>query len=259
METIFGKCVNPAFIALRRRIFKRAGEATRKFKLIEEGDRILIGFSGGKDSFVLVDYLHHLRLSRPGKFQIEAAMVDMNFPEEEVNFIRGILEKNSIPFHLIPSKIPSIVTGKMENHKNACVLCSRLRRGLLYSFAREHRFNKLALGHNADDVIETLLLNLFYNGKIKAMSPRFLNDDGDLIVIRPLYYVMEEDTRAYARELNWNVINNPCPLQKFRGEKREIIKKILKELEEDFPAVKKNIIRSLEKIEKRFLPPPPDS
>ncbi len=177
----------------------------------------------------------------------------MNFPNLR-HTIQKIVE-NGIRFHIIESKISDIVTRKMDQHKNACVLCSRLRRGLLYSYAREHGFNKIALGHNADDIIETLLLNLFYNGKIKGMSPRFVNDDGDLIVIRPLFYVFEKEIKELSRIVNFPIIKNSCPLIKFRGKKREEIKILLDNLEKDFPAVRNNILMAMEKIEKRYLPP----
>lgn len=254
MKGILGSCSNPSCIALRRRIVKKAGQATRKFRLIEEGDRVLVGFSGGKDSFTLLEYLLHFQKTSPIKFFFYAVMIDMNFPAGELKQIEKKLEAHQVAFKILPSKIPSIVAGKMNDHKNACVLCSRLRRGLLYAYARENGFNKVALGHNADDVIETFLLNLFYNGKIKAMSPNFLNDDGDLRVIRPLYYVFEREITEFSREMNFPMVLNTCPLLKYRGKYREKIKKLLDDLEEDFPAVRNNLIKSLGKIELRYLP-----
>ena len=254
MKLIHGNCDTPSCIALWRRIVKKAGIATRKFRLIEENDRILVGFSGGKDSFVLVEYLYHYYVSSPLNFEFKLVMVDMNFPPGEVKKLEEKFSKLSLQFELLPSKIPSIVSRKMEDHKNACVLCSRLRRGLLYSYAREHGFNKVALGHNADDVMETFLLNLFYNGKIKAMAPNFLNDDGDLRVIRPLYYVFEKEIRELTSYMDFPIISVPCPLTSFRNTRREEMKKLLDDLERRFPAVRNNVIKALEKIEFRYLP-----
>ncbi len=259
MKLIHGSCSTPECIAVWRRIIKKAGIATRKYNLINEGDRILVGFSGGKDSFTLLEYLYHYSVTAPVTFYFKAVMVDMNFDDGKIGAIREKFEEFHIDFELIPSKIPSIVAGKMENHKNACVLCSRLRRGLLYSYARENGFNKIALGHNADDVMETLLLNLFYNGKIKAMSPNFLNDDGDLRVIRPLFYVFEREIKTLKSLMNFPVVSAPCPLSGFRNFRREAMKKLLDDLEEDFPAVRNNVIKALEKIEFRYLPYDPES
>ena len=255
MKGILGACSTPNCIALRRRIIKKAGQATRKFKLVENGDRILIGFSGGKDSFILLEYLLNFQKSSPMEFLLYPAIIDMDFSAPEIEKLRERLKLAGVELEVIPSKIPSVVSQKMKVHKNACVLCSRLRRGLLYSYARKKGFNKVALGHNADDVIETLLLNLFYNGKIKGMSPNFLNDDGDLRVIRPLYYVFEREIAELSRELKFPLISNPCPLQEYRGSYRERIKRLLTSMEKDFPALKNNLIKALEKIEFRYLPP----
>ncbi len=254
MKLIHGNCKTPSCIAVWRRIVKKAGIVTNKYNLIGNGDKVLVGFSGGKDSFVLLEYLYHFWKSSPVNFYFKLIMINMDFPEEALLKLEKNFREFQIDFEIIPSRIPSIVTKKMKTHKNACVLCSRLRRGLIYSYARKYGFNKIALGHNADDVIETLLLNLFYNGKIKAMSPNFLNDDGDLWVIRPLYYVFEKEIMELGNSINFPILKIPCPLSKYRNDKRIQMKRLLNQLEKDFPAVRNNLIKSLEKIEYRYLP-----
>lgn len=247
--------LSPKGKSTKRRIYKNISISLKKFDLIENGDRLLFGFSGGKDSFTLLDYLIYLKESVPLNISITPVLINMDFPIKEIDEVKVFLNKKyNCNLIVRTTSISTAVEERMTNHKNACVLCSRLRRGFLYEMAREGDYNKLVLAHNGDDVIETFMMNIFYNSKIKGMPPKFLNNSKDVILIRPLYYVFEKDIEFYSKEMDFPVMKSSCPLIKYRGNKRVMMKKMFDKLEIDFDRVRNNTIKSMEKIDKRFLP-----
>ena len=235
------------FNKLQKRLRRNVGRAIGDFKMIEEGDRVMVCLSGGKDSFTLLDVLMGLRRNAPVHFELIAVNLDQKqpgFPEDVLpNYLRDL----GIPFHIIEQDTYNIVKQVVPEGKTQCGLCSRLRRGILYTFAKAHGMTKIALGHHRDDIIETFFLNLFYGGKLKAMPPKLLSDDGAHIVIRPLAYCSEEDIEGYARVRDFPVI--PCTLCGSQGNlQRAAIKRMLRAWDRESPGRMETIFRSLQHV-----------
>ena len=194
----------------RKRIRRLVGEAIADFSMIEAGDKVMVCLSGGKDSYALLDVLVHLRDRAPVPFEVVAVNLDQRHPGFPAHVLPEYLSSRGIPHRIEVQDTHSVVKRVIPEGKTMCSLCSRLRRGVLYRVAKELGATKIALGHHRDDILETFFLNLFHNGKIKAMSPKLVSDDGRHIVIRPLAYVEEKDLAAYAEDRRFPII--PCDL-----------------------------------------------
>ncbi|MGN1393068.1 MAG: tRNA 2-thiocytidine(32) synthetase TtcA [Succinivibrionaceae bacterium] len=212
---------------LMKRIRHATGKAIADYKMIDDGDRIMVCMSGGKDSYVLLDVLQSLRRSAPVDFELIPVHLEANFPNYPKGVVEDYLKSTGLEYHIIKENIYDLILKKIPDGKNICSLCSRLRRGILYRFAKELKINKIALGHHADDILETFFLNLFYAGKLKAMPPKLFTDDGANIVIRPLAYCREKDMIKLSSMKNYPILpKSMCSLgeNKMRGEIKEMIK-----------------------------------
>jgi tRNA 2-thiocytidine biosynthesis protein TtcA len=232
---------------LDKKLCRLVGQAITDFGMIADGDKVMICLSGGKDSYTMLDILLKLRERAPISFELVAVNLDQkqpNFPEE---ILPNYLRKLNIPFHIEEQDTYSIVKRVIPEGKTTCGLCSRLRRGILYRVADELGASKIALGHHRDDILETLLLNMFYAGKLKAMPPKLRSDDGKHIVIRPLAYVPEKLIQRYADSMQFPII--PCDLCGSQPNlQRAAMKKMLQEWERAFPGRVENLFRSLHHI-----------
>jgi tRNA 2-thiocytidine biosynthesis protein TtcA len=232
---------------LDKKLCRLVGQAITDFGMIADGDKVMICLSGGKDSYTMLDILLKLRERAPISFDLVAVNLDQkqpNFPEE---ILPNYLRKLNIPFHIEEQDTYSIVKRVIPEGKTTCGLCSRLRRGILYRVADELGASKIALGHHRDDILETLLLNMFYAGKLKAMPPKLRSDDSKHIVIRPLAYVPEKLIQRYADSMQFPII--PCDLCGSQPNlQRAAMKKMLQEWERAFPGRVENLFRSLHHI-----------
>jgi tRNA 2-thiocytidine biosynthesis protein TtcA len=237
-----------------RPIRRLVGRAIGDFDLIANRDRILVALSGGKDSWTLLHVLNDLKLRAPVSFSLVAVTVDPGFPGFRTEGIEGYLQEQGYEYRIVPAPVHEVMVEKLTPEDTPCGLCSRIKRGVLYTQARELGCTKIALGHHRDDFIETLLLNLFYNGKIKAMAPLLRADDGENVVIRPLVYVPEEDIISFAAGAGFPVTCCACPACGDPDQKRVQVKKMLSELEHAHPGIKASLLASLGDIEERHLP-----
>ena len=236
----------PAFEAnkLAKHLRRDVGQAIADFNMIEAGDKVMVCLSGGKDSFALLDILLFLREHAPIDFDIVAVNLDQKqpgFPADVLpNYLRGI----GVPFHIETEDTYSIVKRVIPEGKTTCSLCSRLRRGVLYRVAGELGANKIALGHHRDDLLQTLFLNMFFGGRLKAMSPKLVSDDGRNIVIRPLAYCRESDLEAWAEVRAFPII--PCNLCGSQPNlQRQQVKQMLLDWDKRFPGRIETMFRSL--------------
>lgn len=237
---------------LEKKLLYKIGEANKKFNLIEPGDRIMVGLSGGKDSWTLLYLLDILRKKLPFSYELMAVNIHPGFEGYRADLLGEELKKREYDFHIEFTDILETINKHMKRH-SYCSFCSRLRRGKLYDLAVRFKCNKIALAHHLDDFIETLLLNQFFIGKIKAMPAKLFADDGRNILIRPLVYIKEKDIIEYVEYMKFPVIECACPGCDSHNSKRKMIKKILLKLEKDIPEIKKSLIKSLSVVEKRYL------
>jgi tRNA 2-thiocytidine biosynthesis protein TtcA len=229
---------------LVKRLQRNTGKAITDFNMIGEGDRVMVCLSGGKDSYTLLDLLLALQKRAPVHFELAAVNLDQKQPGFPEHVLPEYLERLGVPFHVIEQDTYSVVKRVVPEGRTSCGLCSRLRRGALYRFARENGFTRIALGHHRDDIIETLFLNLFNGGRIKAMPPKLLSDDGRHVVIRPLAYCTEEDIARYATQRKFPII--PCDLCGSQPNlQRQQIKAMLAEWKKKHPGRVENIFRAI--------------
>ena len=230
---------------LHKRLRRQVGRAIQDFNLIEADDRVMVCLSGGKDSFAMLDILRNLQARAPVRFELVAVNLDQKQPGFPEQVLPDYLRSIGVPFHIIEQDTYSIVKRVIPEGKTTCGLCSRLRRGILYRFAAEHGMTKIALGHHRDDVLETLFLNLFHGGKLKAMPPKLLSDDGRHLVIRPLIYCQEQDLAAYAESRQFPII--PCNLCGSQTHlQRQAIKMMLRQWARQCPGRIENIFAALQ-------------
>lgn len=232
---------------LRKRLRRLTGQAIADYNMIEEGDRVMVCLSGGKDSYTMLDILLHLQRSAPIDFEIIAVNLDQKQPGFPKHILPEYLEAMGVPYYILERDTYSVVRSVIPEGKTTCGLCSRLRRGTLYGFAEQIGAHKIALGHHRDDIVETLFLNMFFGGKLKAMPPKLLSDDKQNIVIRPLAYCKESDIERYAAQQDFPII--PCNLCGSQENlQRAEIKKMLREWEREFPGRTETIFKSLSNV-----------
>ena len=240
---------------LQARLRGEAGRAIEDFRMIGPGDRVMVCLSGGKDSYTLLDILLSLQRSAPIDFELIAVNLDQKQPGFPAHVLPDYLAALGVPFHVIEQDTYSVVRRVVPQGRTMCGLCSRLRRGALYRFAAENGIGKIALGHHRDDIVETLFLNLFFGGRLKAMAPKLLSEDGRHVVIRPLAYVAERDIERYARGRDFPII--PCKLCGSQDNlQRRAIKRMLAEWERDWPGRTESIFSALRHLEPDTLADP---
>lgn len=238
---------NPSveFNKLQKRLRRQAGEAVGDFNMIEEGDKIMVCLSGGKDSYAMLDILLYLQKVAPIEFELVAVNMDQKQPGFPEHVLPGYLSELGINYHIIENDTYSVVKEKTPEGKTSCSLCSRLRRGTLYTFADEIGATKIALGHHRDDILETFFLNLFYGGTLKAMPPKLLSNDQRNVVIRPLAYCKESDIAEYAVHREFPII--PCNLCGSQDNlQRQVVKAMLQEWEKRTPGRTEVMFRALQ-------------
>jgi len=241
---------------LERRLETRVGRAIGDFELIEPGDRILVGVSGGKDSWALLHLLRRLQRKAPVPFELLALNVDQGFPGYRADIVEEYLVRERYAYEMRNARINLTVKEKIQPGETFCSLCARLRRGALYRYADELGCNKIALGHHADDFIETLLLNLFFNGQIKAMHPRLRATNGRHTVIRPLCYVWEAEILEYVPARGFPVVCCACPGCNDPTLQRHRVKRLLRELDRTHPGLKRSLLGALSRVDLASLPIP---
>lgn len=232
---------------LERKLAHLIGQCVEQWRLIEEGDRILVGISGGKDSYTLLDMLRRMQRIAPVRFELLAFHLDQGHPAFPTERLRAYLEALDVEYVIHHQDTYSIVLDKLQPGKTTCSLCSRLRRGILYNQAVELGCNKIALGHHRDDAIETLLLNVFYSGQLKAMPAKLHSDDGRNTVIRPMLTVPESLIIEYSRQAAYPIM--PCTLCSRQPDlKRDAMKRLLNTLEADNNNVRGNMLAALSNV-----------
>lgn len=235
------------FNKLQKRLRHSVGDAIADFNMIEDGDKIMVCLSGGKDSYTMLDVLLNLQKTAPVNFELIAVNLDQKQPNFPEHVLPQYLESIGVPYHIIEKDTYSVVKRVIPEGQTTCGLCSRLRRGTLYGFAEENNITKIALGHHRDDILETFFLNIFYGGKLKAMPPKLLSDDKKNIIIRPLAYVREKDIERFAAFKNFPII--PCNLcGSQQNLQRQAMKEMLKTWDKQFPGRLETIFTSLQNV-----------
>jgi tRNA 2-thiocytidine biosynthesis protein TtcA len=243
------------FKKLQAQLRNSVGKAIADYRMIEDGDRVMVCLSGGKDSYTLLDILLSLKRSAPVGFELIAVNLDQKQPGFPAEVLPRYLEALGVPFRIIEQNTYGVVKRVIPQGKTMCGLCSRLRRGALYRFAAENAVTKIALGHHRDDIVETLFLNMFFGGRLKAMPPKLKSEDGRHIVIRPLAYVAERDIERYAAAREFPII--PCTLCGSQPNlQRAAVKGMLKEWEEKFPGRTEAIFSSIRQVSPSQLADP---
>ena len=238
---------------LETRIAKKTTKAIVDFNLIEDGDRVMVGLSGGKDSWALIQILDVLRQRAPIEFSLVAVNVDSGYEGYQHKAVAEACAARGWEFYSEHTSIGQVIDDKLDSDDTPCSLCARLRRGVLYRMAQSVGATKIALGHHLDDFVETLLLNVFFAGALKAMPARLVSDNRQHVVIRPLVYVTEAEARAYTREYDLPVIGCCCPACGDLSLQRQRVKRLIMELEREHPNVKASMIKALTNVAPRHL------
>ncbi|PJG84092.1 tRNA 2-thiocytidine(32) synthetase TtcA [Caviibacterium pharyngocola] len=235
------------FNKLQKRLRRNVGNAIADFNMIEDGDKVMVCLSGGKDSYTLLDILLNLRLNAPVHFDIVAVNLDQKQPGFPEHILPEYLESIGVEYKIVEENTYGIVKEKIPEGKTTCSLCSRLRRGILYRTATELGATKIALGHHRDDMLETLFLNMFYGGKLKSMPPKLMSDDGKQIVIRPLAYCKEKDIEKYAAAKEFPII--PCNLCGSQPNlQRQVVKEMLQTWDRLYPGRIETMFSAMQNI-----------
>lgn len=233
---------------IEKKLLHYLGKAIADFKMIKKDDRVMVCLSGGKDSFTLLKLLNQLRMEWHYSFELFSYTLDQSQPGWDDTALRHYLDNQRIPFEIETRDTYSVVKEKIPEGKTYCSLCSRLRRGNIYRYAEENGFNKVALGHHRDDLIQTLLMSILYSGQIRSMPPKLLTDNKKNIVIRPLAYCQENDIKIYAEEQQFPIIPcNLCGSQENLARVR--VKKLIEQLAEENPKVPSNILHALQSVQ----------
>jgi tRNA 2-thiocytidine biosynthesis protein TtcA len=238
------------------RLLRKVGRTIHDYAMIREGDRVMVAVSGGKDSYTLLDLLERLRRRSPVRFELVACNVDQGYSGFRSDVIEEHLRSGGYRYHIELTEIAATIRRKMDPRDTHCSLCARLRRGVLYRLADQLGCNSIALGHHADDVIETLLMLQFFNGQIKAMPPVLRAENGRHLVIRPMATVWEDEVIAYAKERGFPVVCCCCPACGDSSLQRQQIKSFLKRLEEAHPGVKASLLQATRSVQVRYLMDP---
>ncbi|MBW2736759.1 MAG: tRNA 2-thiocytidine(32) synthetase TtcA [Deltaproteobacteria bacterium] len=238
---------------LRRRLLKAMGQAIEDFTLIEADDRVLVGLSGGKDSYTLLLLLLELQRKAPVRFELVAANLDPGYDTYQPEVVQAFAKEQGVEIHMLKAPIREMIETKLAPGDVACPLCARIRRGTLYTLAKKIGANKLALGHHLDDALETLLMNLFYSGSLRSMPPKLVRDEGPPTVIRPLCYAMERDIAAFSVALELPTIPCASPSCGSDEGRRQVIKGVLAQLESEHPDLKHQARKALCNVDPRFL------
>lgn len=239
--------VSVEFKKLQKRLQRMAGAAVTDFNMIEAGDKVMVCLSGGKDSYAMLDVLLHLQKVAPIQFSLVAVNMDQKQPGFPEHVLPTYLDTVGVEYHILEEDTYSVVQEKLAVGKSTCSLCSRLRRGTLYTFADEIGATKVALGHHRDDILETFFLNMFFGGTLKAMPPKLLSDDGRNVLIRPLAYCKESDIAAYAELRDFPII--PCNLCGSQENlQRQVVKGMLQEWEQKTPGRLDIMFRALQNV-----------
>lgn len=253
--TLLPKPYSKTFKKLQARLRGLAGKAIGDYNMIESGDRIMVCLSGGKDSYTMLDLLLSLQHKAPVKFELLVVNLDQKQPDFPEQVLPEYLETLGVPYRIVEQDTYSVVKRVIPEGKTMCGLCSRLRRGVLYRVATEEGATKIALGHHRDDIVETLFLNLFHGGQLKAMPPKLLSDDGRHVVIRPLAYCLEREIKRYANARQFPII--PCRLCGSQENlQRAQIKQLLQTWEREFPGRIESLFRSLQNVSPSHLADP---
>jgi tRNA 2-thiocytidine biosynthesis protein TtcA len=232
---------------VEKKLLHYTGKAIADYGMIRRGDRVMVCLSGGKDSFTMLKMLQHLRRRAHGKFELFAFTLDQAQPGWDDGPLRQWLENNAIKYEILREDTYSIVKSKIPEGQTYCSLCSRLRRGIIYSYAEDNGYNKIALGHHRDDLIRTLLMSIFYNGEIRSMPPKLLSDNKKHIVIRPLTYCQEKDIIEYAQEQKFPII--PCTLCGSQENLvRQRVKVLIDQLAQENPKIPSNMLHALSSV-----------
>ena len=235
------------FNKLQKRLRHTVGDAIADYNMIEDGDKVMVCLSGGKDSYTLLDVLMNLQKTAPVDFELIAVNLDQKQPNFPEHVLPEYLESLGVPYHIIEKDTYSVVKRVIPEGQTTCGLCSRLRRGTLYGYAEANSVTKIALGHHRDDILETFFLNIFYGGKLKAMPPKLLSDDKKNIIIRPLAYTREKDIERFAAFKDFPII--PCNLCGSQiNLQRQAMKVMLKAWDKQYPGRLETIFTSLKNV-----------
>lgn len=235
------------FNKLQKRLRRHVGQAIAEYNMIEDGDKIMVCLSGGKDSYAMLDILLNLQKTAPVNFELVAVNMDQKQPGFPEDILPNYLESLGVPYYIVEKDTYSVVKSLVPEGKTTCGICSRLRRGTLYGFAEEIGANKVALGHHKDDIVETLFLNMFYGGRLKAMPPKLLSDDKRNIIIRPMAFCRESDIAKYAEQKQFPII--PCNLCGSQENlQRQNIKQMLQQWDKESPGRTDTIFSAISKV-----------